>query len=191
MILSEITSSRITVDWLTGQEKLILEQKCKPFLEAINYDVDKYRLYRGSRRRDLNTAIPGTRMFVGPGFIENRLPKSIPVSIHRRLNDLFVNLFGVPFRNGVYATGDYNQSTDYGTVYTFFPIGEFKYCWSPYQKDLFHYIDDRDGKFTDDELKEIVGSYTNFNLKEAISEEVEIMFYCQNSILLQVHDEVN
>lgn len=36
-------------------------------------------------------------------------------------------------------------------------------------------------------LSEIATSITT-NLKEAIFEEVEIMFYCQNSILLQVHE---
>lgn len=188
MIITDITTSKITADWLTDKEKLILEQKCKPFLEAVNYDLDKHRLYRGSRRRDLDTIIPGTRMFVGPGVIENRMPKSIPGSIHKRLNELFVKKFGIPFRNGAFATGDYNQATDYGTVYTFFPIGDFKYCWAPYQRDLFHYIDERDGKFTDEQLSQIVDSYLTTNLKDAITEEVEIMFYCQNSILLQVHE---
>ena len=186
MLISEIVQSRIKADFLTAAEKTLLELKCKPFLEEIGYDVANNNLFRGSIPRGANTVIPGTRMFNGNGFIENRIPKAIPVSIHKRLNALFTEKFGIPFRNGVYATGDYDQATDYGTVHHFFPVGEFKYCWSPFQKDLFHYIDERDGRFTDEQLQKLVNTYHTTGLKEAIHDEVEIMFYCTSSILLPV-----
>lgn len=185
MLITEIVQSRVKSNFLSDNEKSTLEQKCKPFLEEIGYDVDRYTLLRGSRLSDPSSMIPGTRMFFGPGAIENRTPKAMPVSIHKRLNDLFISKFGIPFRNSAFATGDYEQAADFGTVCMFFPVGEFKYCWSPYQKDLFHSIDKKDGKFTDNELKEIVDTYQTTNLKQAIIDKVEIMVYCQNSILIQ------
>jgi hypothetical protein len=188
MIISDITTSKIKADWLSPKEKLILEQKCKPFLEAIDYDVDAHKVFRGSKPRNPDTQILGTNLFVGTGFIKDRSPKAIPISIHKRLNEFFVKKFGTPFRDSVFATGDYDQSTDYGSVYHFFPVGNFKYCWAPYQRDLFHYIDERDGKFTDEQLKELVDTYRTTDLKEAIYEEVEIMFYCESSILVPVQE---
>jgi len=66
-----------------------------------------------------------------------RSPKDIPIWVHNYLNDLYVKRFGWPVRSGVFCYNS-NKIYTYGKPKWLFPIGEYKYLWSPHIKDLFH-----------------------------------------------------
>ena len=63
--------------------------------------------------------------------MKKRKPVSTPIEVHNFANAYFEDEFGVPFRNGMFCTGDSTFARDYGNLYLVFPVGNFKYCWSP------------------------------------------------------------
>ena len=107
----------------------LIKQNCKPFLEAIDYDVLKYKMFRGYKGA-ANAAIASK---IRP----NRIPSDTPERAHEWFNAYFVKKFGEPFRNGMFVTGYESHANEYGTVFLVFPIGDFKFAWSPRTRDLY------------------------------------------------------
>ena len=178
---------------------------CKPFLEAIQYKTDTYKLFRGAGK-STNPAV------ILPGFRQNRKPSDTPLKIHKAVNKVFRNKFGVPFRNGIFATGSYDQASAYGNrVYIVIPCHEFKFLWSPGVHDLYDFMCRKVradyGKFeilgqnpavtnsvADYVKKEIfVNLYQNTNLQQAIASENEVMLYSDQCLYIdtEIYDQVS
>jgi hypothetical protein len=61
----------------------------------------------------------------------------VPKVIHDRINKFFVDKFGQPFRNAMFATSDHDTAFEYafggmetGETYVVFPVGDFDFIWS-------------------------------------------------------------
>lgn len=112
----------------------ILKRDCKfYFKESRNANGF---LYRASRKR------------VPTGVLEvktrkDRRPLDTPQELHEIWNKEFKKKFGWNARSeGAFATSLKNLAEGFfGNVYLFFPIGRFKYVWSPAVDDLANYID--------------------------------------------------
>ena len=113
----------------------ILKRDCSKFLkEASKPDA----LYRGIKK-----SIP--YYIKKKSRLENRSPRNTNPKLHKALNGEFTKKFGWPVRNGIFVTSStynaryYNSETN--EAYMFFPIGDYKYCWSPDYADLVGKVD--------------------------------------------------
>lgn len=106
----------------------------------------------------------------------DRKPRDSSLETHNAIDDWFLKKFGFKARSEtVFVTGDYKTAKKYGKVYAVFPIGEFKFVWSPDIKDLgeevgnddiadIHDILD-DSYFDDDHLGIAIGSKNEIMIK--------------------------
>ena len=82
--------------------------------------------------------------------LDDRRPQEMDPLDHDYLNQYFTQEYGAPFRNAIFVSGDFNSAGYFGRVYSIFPIGEFKFLWSPRIDDLnFAHHDLLDGLFAD------------------------------------------
>jgi len=110
-------------------EKILdfVRKNCKPYLK----EMGNVLLYRGiSAWESLDHSIKKS------SWIKNRIPMSTSKKVHDALNKKFKVMFGWPVRNGVFASS-HDRAWAYGRGYIFFPIGNYKYCWSRKVGDLF------------------------------------------------------
>jgi len=109
-----------------------LKTDCKPFLKELNKGGF---LYRGTNKnfKDIEKMVPRT----------DRLPLGTDMDVHIFLDKLFKKKFGWKVRSeGVFVNPNVYETTQYGRPYFFFPIGKYKYVWSPDVNDLTIYIED-------------------------------------------------
>ena len=158
-----------------------IKKDCKPFIKQVKSGG---LLYRGTKKDN-------------PGIIKitprkDRRPMSIHHKVQDILDDLFKKKFGWEARSsGVFAVGDFSVASQYsgyesGGVYSMWPIGSFKFLWSPNVADLFEEIWDTSQDWVEwftsghDELAKFVDTYTDKNLPKAIKSKHEIMISCKS-----------
>lgn len=179
---------------------------CKPYIkenprivEPNAYIFSGISLWRGYRKK------PDPFLKVVPR--KNRKPVDVPEDVHNRLNKLLYKKFGWHVRSeGVFATGDKFVAGCYGSgEYIMFPIGKYKYVWSPKVFDMWEDLktagivagnpgDKTQSLYTpgltthEKVLKDIVDSYTDKNLVQGIGKEVEITIKCKSYYLLDCYN---
>jgi hypothetical protein len=106
-------------------------QACKPFLSEIK--GTKEMIWSGRKM---------TNEFVQKmHFQRNRRPANTPKLVHELFDHEFDMQHGTKFRSqAFFVTGDLEVAENYGTPGLLFPIGDFKYCWSPKVGDLYEYL---------------------------------------------------
>lgn len=114
-------------------------ENCKEYIDFVKHNFknkeDYYNyglLYRGFKKSvdDVNKNI-----FVSQEFRE---PKDTSEEIHNDIDKLFYKKFRWHVRSqGVFATHNYDETWRYGEEYMFFPIGKYKFVWSPEITDLY------------------------------------------------------
>lgn len=68
---------------------------------------------------------------------KNRKPRDTDVRYHNAINRAFLSVFGWKARGqGLFVTGDQKFAEVYGIPYLIFPVGDFKFVYSPVFKDL-------------------------------------------------------
>ena len=101
-----------------------IRENCKPFLS------EKVIMYRGSKK-DIPLMRKTRRR-------KMRKPKDTDIRIHKIADKFFMKKFGwKPRTQGVFAVGSRTSAMSYGRPYYFFPIGKFRYVWSPIKSDFF------------------------------------------------------
>lgn len=201
-------SPNIKCSYLSDEGKRFVAEHCKPWLQAVDYDLDQYPIYRGMRPVSATYQVPNIPdLFVKPGHYDERRPADTPYQFHDILNKKFKGKFGIPFRNGVFAIGSPKHANDYGPVYRIIPMGNFKFCWSPKINDLYlnlfdvkrnkkealfgpnvHLTSDMSNhsqKELSDMCDTIVATYTDKNIKQAINSYHEIMLWCDNYLIVE------
>ena len=152
---------------------------CQPFLNEIE---DPFSLLRGLRPTP-DWAVKKTAR------LANRQSMSTPDWLHKELNQMFVKRFRVPFRNAVFCTGNESQARVYGMMFAVFPIGNYKYAWSPKYRDLYQNFDNfRVHNDQHDFIKTVdITSYQTTGLNEAIASGHEIMLYADSYYALNMN----
>jgi hypothetical protein len=158
-----------------------IKSECKPYLEATEYDVMEYRLYRGLK--GTNAPYMSSRV-----RLTGRKPQATGTHIHDALNEWFTKKFGEPFRNALFTASKADFAADYGNLYLVFPTGNFSFIWSPKVGDLYDYDsqldealeEDKEHRYFDvtngyfgDAMKEF--GYRNSGLIPALESGNEIM----------------
>lgn len=178
----------------TDELLALLERDCGPFLAESKQ--------RGLLRRGMSKLNDNDATFVSSPYSTekvpywkkqprtDRRPLDIDKKIHLKLDDWFQSKFGFKARSsGLFCFGTGATSSaisQYGTEYYIFPIGEFKYAWSPNVKDLFITIstskqrDEDDGKDSTDNIDSFMNEfkYQDTDLDQAIVSRNEIMIKC-------------
>ena len=121
------TSMRLREFNTKGVHKTIIKH-CQPFLKMIDNRIEDYIMWRG-----MNESKQIIRKSVR---LDDRKPESTAQDKHEKLNTYFIETFGEPFRNSIHVTGSSSQAHDYGELYTIFPIGNFRFIWSPKVNDI-------------------------------------------------------
>ena len=155
--------------------------KCMPFIKELTTPkfspADDF-LYSGRHH--------STRVFV-TDIRSNRTPVDTTMDTHKEVDDLFKKKFGWKARsNAIFCTGDYNFAGSYGeNVYMIFPIGKYKYLWSPEIGDLYIVVDLDSVRTAPNKLElftNYINTYKNTDLKDAIKSGNEIMVNCKEYI---------
>ncbi len=109
----------------------LIKKDCKPFLQRIGNKIGSYKLYRGMGFAENKDTIVRKSVRLG-----DRRPMSTAQSKHDRYNKFFVTMFGEPFRNALFVSGDEDMAKYYGEPYVIFPIGDFDWVWSTAINDI-------------------------------------------------------
>lgn len=187
MKLFEVTQ-QIKSKYLSDEAKQFVLRHCQPYLREVGYDLDTYSLFRGISSKALGR-MEDTHidyLYMSPGSYSARKPSDTPLHIHDHANKMFTQHFGVPFRNGIFVTGNARMAKAYGGVAQIIPIGDFKYCWSPQIHDFIQVIPDVDTDMNSQlsEIDQLVANeYSTTNLKQAILSHHEIMIYCSKVLV--------
>jgi len=155
-----------------------IKQDCQPFLEQAGGRL----LFRGS-----NSFVSGkgpSKLFQKRTVRTDRKPLSTDLLVHQASDDWFHDEFGIRGRSAaVFATGDHTAANTYGTVYAIFPIGDFKFIWSPVVRDLF--VAGRDIHFASQVVPYLEkAGYRDRDLAKAIKSSKEIMIACKEYYML-------
>lgn len=190
MRLSEIFVNDNDLSHIVSQ----IKRDCAPFVEVLKQNHGR-PLFRGS---DTGRPEVGHMKLISPRL--ERKPKDTPADIHNFMNQLFVEAFGYPYRNGIFTTSSQSTAAAYGTVCVVFPIGELKFIWSKSINDLFYQIDEIYSKEAYDdvdtinqnpqlkqEFVELVNTYQSNNLADAINVRHEIIF-ANNCYTINLND---
>jgi len=102
----------------------LIQRDCQPYIRANPAEP----LFRGTKN--------------APDFFlhtvrKDRKPKDTAPHIHEEIDYWFREKFGYPYRSaGLMTTGSDGQAREYGEEYAVFPVGKFKFCWSPNIGDM-------------------------------------------------------
>ena len=173
------------IHFITEQEKLYgmmrIEKDCKPFLKQLK--GSKGLLLRGSHKKNL------VMMKVRPR--QDRIPMSTPKILHKEIDEVFNKKFGwKPRSTGVFCTGRESKALYYGWLNSVWPIGNFKFLWSPQVDDLFDTFWDGYEETTKKwigntkDQEELVKTYLTSDLPGAINSGNEIMVGCKAYYML-------
>lgn len=182
-----------------GQLSNMIEDKCSYFL---NESHRSGLLYRGL---DWEHAAAAGTLSVSTTELEygifkvrkDRQSYSTREDIHEAYNEYFEKRFGWKVRSeSVFATGDWGMSTLYGFESAMvFPIGPFKYVWSPKVKDIIKFghrlLDtETDQLKSQDQIIEIMDdlAYQSGDLQVAIKSGNEIMIGCDQFLAVRFNE---
>jgi hypothetical protein len=140
----------------------VLQRDCKKFIDFIRLYKPTPFVYRGVTRANDDYTTKTTRT--------NRKPVDTPKYTHDILDELFYDKFGwKPRSEGVFTWTKEVQG--YGKMNLFFPIGDFKFVWSPKVKDL--YVDLNN---LTKEIAKINSKYIMINEPEKKIEEEKLLY---------------
>lgn len=115
----------------------IIMKDCKLFIDELKKTRKDDFIYRGTKKGVFNLKKIKPR--------KNRKPMDMPEVLHNLFDNLFYKEFKWKSRSeGVFVASDPSILGPYGTPYLFFPIGKYKYVWSPSIEDLFCEIENSD-----------------------------------------------
>jgi len=131
---------------------------------------------------------------------KDRQPKNTPGTWHNNIDFWFKHNFGINARTqAVFAFGkDVIPETVkwYGTPHLVFPIGSFRYVWSPEVTDLYADLDDYIQElYNEDEEHESVEDwlsdlgYRTTGLEQALASKCEIMIECDKYYAIPAEHE--
>ena len=107
---------------------VIIEKDCGRWLKESGYKP----VYRGMTVHDDHVnELPCKDAYLAK-VRSNRMPKHSPRWLHNVLNKTFIDRIGIPLRSAsLFCIGDYHNAVGYNTPFLIFPVGEYKYAWSP------------------------------------------------------------
>lgn len=123
----------------------ILKRDCGKFIEELKFPL--FRGFGGDKSPNTENSLIHSKNVMRT----DRRPLDTNLDTHYLLNVKFEEIFNTPVRNGTFVTPIPSLALQYGSawnpsmdkVFMFFPIGDYKYYWSPIIEDMFTYIDNK------------------------------------------------
>lgn len=176
MKLNEIALREDSLGSLSENEVIaLIRRECKPFLE---HDTSRL-MYRGMQSKPSHIYKQAVR--------SDRRPRNVDHKIHDALDAWFEEKFGFKARSETaFVTGSFADAKSYGKPYAVFPIGDFKFVWSPEIGDLFfisHSVKPEGVASAMDEIQ-----YKTSDLEEAIDSGFEVMVKCDEYYAVPMED---
>ena len=158
-----------------------IEKDCKPymkFLKSIKYS--HFLIRDDSGRYD---------SFIKKKVRKDRRPSDSTMTDHKKMDEWLLNRFGWKARSEAlfcYGAGIRDLST---FDYMVFPIGNFKFVWSPDIRDAWNYGGiDSYSKHTISEWYDDARTYTDKDLNSSVKSQSEIMVKCGYAWLLNTNN---
>lgn len=176
----------------------LLRRDCTPFLNSADTRL-MYRGIKGVNSATIHVVFDGEEIMVTPKNVRtDRKPKDTSMKRHEMLNNWFAKHFDVRARSEtVFCVGERSIGItgEYGVPCAIFPIGEFKFIWSPRIDDLFQRILDSmpPAASVDDEQfnKWLVSlDYTDKNFIAALGSGHEIMVFCKSYYAILIGQKI-
>ena len=149
----------------------LIKKDCHQYISQIN-NLDGNRLRRGMKfNKDFKKMNA-----VGNG----RNEEQTDIEWEKYADQWFSERVGFQARSQTaYCAGGVPMAKRYGLPYSVFPIGNFKFVWSPVVEDLFYPFKRSGGDLNSVKKALETGKYTTSNLQAAVdSQKHEIMVYC-------------
>ena len=177
----------------TPEQLKLIQTHCQPFLKLVGNNINDYRLYRGAppKHEDVQQITDGVRL------IKRQHQQNPKLDRHDRgFDNMFVEKYGIPFRSEMYVTGDFSTALGYGDTSIIFPVGEFRFAWSPEVYDLI--VSFRKEAFNmgwrdlDKAIENNVNLLDKFkyvvdkDFAAAIKSKKEIMIYCDQYLAIEL-----
>lgn len=183
-----IRERTINHDSIVHSITLKIKKDCKPFLKEIG--KRKIMLWRGTEKQIGDIKILRRR--------KDRKPFSSTKYTHQAFDELFLEYHGWKARSeGVFVSSEKDDLFSYGDdSYGFFPIGNYRYLWSPHVQDLWTTAIVRERAISKETIKErfkhMMKNYTDKNLKNSqdseISFDVDSYFLVKDTYMDDVYD---
>jgi hypothetical protein len=170
-----------------------LDRDCKPFLRELK-GTNGF-VYRGNTQ-----TIESIKKF-SPNVDKGRVPVAASKELHELVNVASDHMFGWKFRDGVPTSTSYGWADSFGQAYMFFPIGAYKYVYSPNVTDFnFEFANAVDAEtwmwrgwqrnlkgseaidWMISKLKDF--RYTDTDLRKMLSGNAEVSFNCREYYLV-------
>lgn len=115
----------------------LLKKDCNKWLTEFKGNV----MYRG-----LKKPVQQAYTIITPRT--DRIPTDTPPALSEVLDEWFLSKFNwMPRKTGVFVTPQKATAEYYGYTHMFFPIGDYKYIWSPECHDLYSKLSDAEAIF--------------------------------------------
>lgn len=163
----------------------LIKRDCGALIARLSGRLGTNKMFRGLKRPLPSGKLSKLKVD------KNRSPKDMPLRLHEMIDTWFQRESGIRYRSeAVFASSSVTIASTYGTVNSFFPIGNFSFCWSPVYDDLFTKLDmhihDHPGRYDYSTFpEELINEFMNAGkykfdsgLAAGIQMQHEIMFYC-------------
>jgi hypothetical protein len=169
---------------------------CKPYLDiSTSRGKEPLWLYSGRKKK--------VDSFIGEVH-KQREPRDTSKDMHILFDKLFYEVYGIkPRSQSLFCTGSLIVAGTYGTPYTIFPIGKFRYIWNPNFPDLYHrtrsVLIQKSGIRTKEvltkevfqnyipDIKKLIESYSfNKNWDKAVKSNSEVMILCDKYLAVSL-----
>ena len=169
-----------------------LLKNCQPFIKALR-GVQNFGLWRGAKKLIDTSRLISVRT--------DRQPMDTSRETQNMLDKIFFKKFGWKARSeGLFGTGNKSFASMYGRPHLVFPVGQFKFIWSPEIKDLYTDMIERDmwiwerdpdGGFGILSKSIDEANYTDKDFHSAIGSGHEIMIKCKEYYLINQEFQFN
>ena len=155
----------------------LIEKECQPYIKAIRGGKGLFARVTSEKAAILKKRVRA-----------DRKPLDSPLKSHKWFDEQFNKKFGWKARSNVIFC--YGRPVNDVALYDFlmFPVGKFKYVWSPYVTDLYNIANSQSDEqlYSYDDILETY-KYTDKNLKKAVVSSNEIMVNCKEVYLVRGH----
>ena len=152
----------------------MIYSSCQPFLKESKIPKNPEQMCYSGRKNKTE------KFFIGR-IRKDRLPRDSNQSLHNKYDGLFQEKFGWKARSeALFCSGSMSKAAAYGEPYMIFPVGKYKYIWSPRVADIFTWIELghsywRDFRSPEDADRWAMKTYTDKDLPKALKSKNEIM----------------
>ena len=123
----------------TDPEKIaeMIEKDCQSYLDYVRGASDSTEGWLKRGVMDYPSA-----PYFKWSTMKNRKPLDTSMGVHHLLDYTLKDQCGELFRSeALFCTASTNTAASYGNVFFVFPIGSWKYCWSPDISDAYSFFD--------------------------------------------------